>query len=254
VILSSLLAGLPGVSHGFFTRQGGVSTGVYASLNIGLGSSDDRAHVHENRGRVADALGLRHDRLVFPYQVHSPDVWLIEAATLLSEVPKADAVVTALPGLAIAISIADCGPVLFADAEAGVIGAAHAGWKGAFGGVLDATVAAMVSQGARRERIVAAVGPTISQRAYEVGPEFVDRFVLDDAGNARFFKPSERAEHAMFDLPGYILARLRRAGIERAENLDLCTYSDEARFFSYRRMTHRGEADYGRLVAAIARP
>ncbi len=253
MIKSPRLSALTGIAHGFFTRQGGVSTGVYDSLNIGLGSADDRAHVYENRGRVADALGMPRGRLVFPHQVHSPDVWLIDQTTDLSEVPKADAVVTALSGLAIAISIADCGPILFADRQAGVIGAAHSGWKGAFGGVVDATVSAMETLGAKRGCIVAALGPTISARAYEVGPEFVDRFRTDDPDNARFFTPSTKSGHAMFDLPGYILKRLGRAGVVQAENLDLCTYSDEARFFSYRRMTHRGEADYGRLVAAIAR-
>ncbi len=251
MIQSPLLSGFPGVTHGFFTREGGVSTGVYDSLNIGLGSSDDRAHITENRGRVADRLGVAPDRLVFPYQVHSPNVWLIDETTDRSEPAKADAIVTALKGLAIAVSIADCGPILFADAEASVIGAAHSGWKGAFGGVIEATVAAMETLGAERRRIVAALGPTISQRAYEVGPEFVARFEAADAGNARFFVASNNPGHAMFDLPGYILKRLQAAGIAAAENLDLCTYSDEARFFSYRRMTHRGEPDYGRLVAAI---
>jgi YfiH family protein len=253
VIQSPQLAALPGITHGFFTRRGGVSSGVYDSLNIGLGSADDRASVMENRGRVADALGVPRSQLVFPYQVHSPDVWVVDDATDLAEVPKADAVVTARAGLAIAVSIADCGPILFGDAEAGVIGAAHSGWKGAFGGVIEATVAAMEARGAARGRIVAALGPTISAKAYEVGPEFVDRFLTDDANNTRFFTPSVNAGHEMFDLPAYILKRLGQSRIARAENLDLCTYSDEARFFSYRRMTHRGEPDYGRLVAAIAR-
>lgn len=253
MIQSPLLANLTGIPHGFFTRDGGVSSGVYASLNIGLGSSDDRACVAENRGRVADRLGVARERLVFPHQVHSPNVWRIDEDTDRAEPAKADAIVTAMKGLAIAVSIADCGPILFADAEAGVIGAAHSGWKGAFGGVIEATVAAMETLGATRAGIVAALGPTISQRAYEVGPEFVARFEADDADNARFFGPSPNAGHAMFDLPGYILKRLREARVGAAENLDLCTYSDEARFFSYRRMTHRGEPDYGRLVAAIAR-
>jgi YfiH family protein len=251
VIEAPSLSALSGVRHCFFTRAGGVSTGIYASLNIGLGSNDDRANVMENRGRVADRLGVPRDKLAFAYQVHSPDVWRVDATTDLSQHPKADAIVTRTPGLGIAISIADCGPILFADAEAGVIGAAHSGWKGAFCGVVGSTVAAMEELGARRERIVAAIGPMISRRAYEVGAEFVARFEADDAENARFFSPSANAGHAMFDLPAYILKRLDQAGVGRAENLDLCTYSDEDRFFSYRRMTHRGEADYGRLVAAI---
>ncbi len=251
VIEAPSLSALPGIRHGFFTRQGGVSTGIYASLNIGLGSSDDRASVMENRGRVADRLGVARDKVAFAYQVHSPDVWRVDASTDLTQHPKADAIVTKTPGLGIAISIADCGPILFADAEAGVIGAAHSGWKGAFGGVVASTVAAMEDLGARRAGIVAVIGPMISRRAYEVGAEFVARFEADDADNARFFSPSTNPGHAMFDLPAYILKRLDQAGVGRAENLDLCTYSDEERFFSYRRMTHRGEADYGRLVAAI---
>ncbi len=252
MIQAPLLGQLSGIRHGFFTREGGVSTGLYASLNIGLGSNDDRANVLENRGRVADQLGVARDRLAFAYQVHSADVWQVDGATDLTAPPKADAVVTATRGLGIAISIADCGPILFADADAGVIGAAHSGWKGAFTGVIGATVAAMEALGAQRDRIAAAIGPMISRRAYEVGPEFVARFEADDADNARFFTPSATPGHAMFDLPAYVLKRLAQAGVGRAENLDLCTYSDETRFFSYRRMTHRGEPDYGRLVAAIA--
>ncbi len=252
MIQSPALARLPGIRHGFFTRQGGVSTGVYASLNIGLGSADDRASVLENRGRAADALGVARGSLALPYQVHSPNVWLVDESTDLAEPPRADAVVTALPALAVGISTADCGPILLADASAGVVGAAHAGWKGAFGGVIETTIAAMESLGAARERIVVAIGPMISRNAYEVGPEFVDRFVAESPDNAAFFAPSVKPEHAMFDLPAYILRRLVAAGIAAAENLDLCTYGDEARFFSYRRMTHRGEADYGRLMSAIA--
>lgn len=252
MIQAPLLEHASSIRHGFFTREGGVSTGLYASLNIGLGSQDDRGKVMENRGRVADRLGVARDRLAFAYQVHSADVWHVDGATDLAAPPKADAIVTSTRGLGIAISVADCGPILFADAEAGVIGAAHSGWKGAFTGVVGATVAAMEALGAQRERIVAAIGPMISRRAYEVGPEFVARFEADDADNARFFTPSPTSGHAMFDLPAYVLKRLAQAGVGRSENLDLCTYCDEARFFSYRRMTHRGEPDYGRLVAAIA--
>lgn len=243
---------LPGIRHGWFTREGGVSTGIYAGLNTGLGSSDDRAAVAENRRRVADAMGVSADRLVTCYQVHSPDVVTVTSPWAPADNPKADALVTATPDIAIAVSSADCGPVLFADPDARVIGAAHAGWKGAFSGVLEATIAAMEALGAERGCIRAAVGPMISADAYEVGPEFVARF--QDAGEdvARWFSPSGKASYAMFDLPGYIVHRLRAAGVGKAESLSLCTYADEARFYSYRRMTHRQEADYGRHLSAIA--
>ncbi|WP_443147498.1 peptidoglycan editing factor PgeF [Prosthecomicrobium sp. N25] len=251
-MVAPALGALPGIAHGYFTREGGVSTGVYDSLNIGLGSSDDRANVIENRGRVADRLGVARGRFVMPYQVHSPDVVVVEEPWAPGESPRADALVTNRPGLGIGVSTADCGPILFADGGAGVVGAAHAGWKGAFTGVAEATLAAMERLGAERSRIVAVLGPTISGRAYEVGPEFVDRFLAADAGNARYFAPSNKAGHSMFDLPAYIVSRLRDAGVGHAEDLGLCTYADEARFFSFRRMTHRGEPDYGRLVSAIA--
>lgn len=241
----------PGLRHGWFTRQGGVSDGVYGSLNTGLGSADSRALVIENRGRIADAMGVPRDRLVSCYQVHSPDAVVAVEPWAPEENPKADALVTRERGLAIAVSSADCGPVLFADPQAGVVGAAHAGWKGAFTGVLEATVEAMERLGASREAIVAVVGPMISAGAYEVGPEFVARFA--DAGEdvGRWFGPSDKAGHAMFDLPAYILHRLRRAGVGTTADVGLCTYADEARFFSYRRMTHRGEPDYGRHLSAI---
>lgn len=252
MIRSSLLSALPGVSHGFFTREGGVSDGLYASLNIGLGSRDDRDRVLENRARVASALGVTAEALAMPHQIHSPDVAVVEEAWAPGEGPKADAVVTARPGLAVGVATADCGPILFADATARVVGAAHAGWQGAFKGVIAATVAAMEGLGASRARIVAVLGPTISATAYEVGPEFVARFVEADPTWARFFSPSTRAGHAMFDLPGFVALRLAEAGVGAAGDLGLCTYADEARFFSYRRTTHRGEPDYGRLVSAIA--
>ena len=252
MIRSLFLDDLSGIAHGFFTREGGVSDGLYASLNIGLGSRDDRHRVLANRGRVARALGVDEDALVMPYQVHSPDVVVVEEAWAPGEGPKVDAVVTARPGLAIGVATADCGPILFADAAAGVVGAAHAGWKGAFEGVIAATVAAMEGLGARRDGIVAVLGPTISAAAYEVGPEFVERFTARDAAWARFFALSGRAGHAMFDLPAFIALRLAEAGVGRAGDVGLCTYADEARFFSYRRTTHRGEPDYGRLVSAIA--
>ncbi|MDQ0473674.1 peptidoglycan editing factor PgeF [Labrys wisconsinensis] len=252
VALTHPALALAGVRHGFFTRRGGVSEGIYASLNGGQGSADDPALVRENRRRMADALGVAGERFVTCYQVHSPDVITVVAPWTRETAPKADAMVTREKGLAIAVSTADCGPVLFADAEAGVVGAAHAGWKGAFTGVLEATLAAMEGLGATRAGTVAVLGPMISKTAYEVGPEFVARFVEVDAANAAFFGSSPREGHAMFDLPAYIRARLTGAGIGRFEDMALCTYADEERFFSYRRVTHRREPDYGRLLHAIA--
>ncbi len=250
-VSSPALAALPGIRHAFFTRQGGVSVGLYASLNGGQGSRDTPEAVAENRRRMAAYLGVTPSHIVSVWQVHSPDVVLVDGPWPTDERPKADAMVSTTPGIALAVAAADCGPILFADREAGVIGAAHAGWKGAFSGVLEATVAAMERQGATRGNIVAALGPMISQKAYEVGPEFLARFLEADRDNARFFIPSAREGHAMFDLHGFNQSRLERAGVGRIDNLGLCTYSDEARFYSYRRTTHRGEPDYGRLTAAI---
>jgi YfiH family protein len=196
-------------------------------------------------------LGLPADRLISVHQVHSPDVVRVEGAWA-AERPRADAMVTATPGLALGVLTADCGPILFADPHARVIGAAHAGWKGAFTGVIDAVAAGMEDLGARRERIIAVLGPTISRTAYEVGPEFVARFLGADAGCKRFFAPSGRVGHAMFDLPSFIAVKAVEAGIGHFEDLSLCTYADPARFFSYRRTTHAGEPDYGRQVSAIA--
>lgn len=246
------LARLARIRHAFFTREGGVSEGIYATLNGGVGSGDVPARVAENRARMAAALGVAPDGLITPNQVHSADVVVAEEPWSALERPRADAVVTRVPRLAIGVSTADCGPLLFADAEAGVIGAAHAGWRGAFSGVIEATVAAMERLGARRARIVAALGPTIRQPNYEVGPEFVDRYLSADAGNKRFFAPSERAGHALFDLAGYIAARVRDSGIANFEDLDLCTYAEPERFYSYRRTTRLGEPDYGRHINAIA--
>jgi polyphenol oxidase len=237
------------VRHGFFTRQGGVSRGIYAGLNVGRGSNDDPADVDENRSRVAAWLDVGEPGLVTLHQVHSPDV-IVVREPISGERPRADALVTDRPGVALGVLTADCGPVLFADAGAGVVGAAHAGWKGALEGVLEATIDAMETLGARRERIVAVLGPSISAANYEVGPEFVDRFVAADPSNAGYFAPSPRAGHAMFDLRRYTLERLRGAGVE-ADMVDHCTYADETRFYSYRRATHRGEADYGRQISAI---
>ncbi|UOK69607.1 peptidoglycan editing factor PgeF [Ancylobacter polymorphus] len=246
---SPALSGLPGIRHAFFTREGGVSQGLYAGLNGGTGSRDEPAHVAENRARMEAALGVPSGHLLTAWQIHSPDCVIVDR--LWDERPKADAVATATPGIAAAVTIADCGPVLFADPHARVVGAAHAGWKGAVGGVLDATLARMEELGARRENIVAAIGPLIRQESYEVGPDFIETLTGLDSGNARFLIPSPRPDHALFDLPGYIAARLTALGVGTIDDLGLDTYADEARFFSYRRATHRGEPDYGRLIAAI---
>jgi YfiH family protein len=240
------------LAHAFFTRRGGVSTGLYASLNGGVGSRDEGVAVAENRARMAAVIGILPDRLLAPFQIHSPEARAVDRPWALAERPRCDALVTATRGLGLAVTGADCGIMLFADAQAGVIGAAHAGWKGALTGVIKATVEAMERLGAHRAEIVAALGPTIRQNSYEVGPEFVARFMQAEATNARFFKPSARTEHAMFDLPGFIAARIEAERIGAFEDLACDTYADEARFFSYRRATHRGEADYGRLLAAVA--
>lgn len=243
---------LDGLAHGFFTREGGISEGIYAGLNIGLGSDDKREHVLENRNRVAATFGTDAAQLVSPYQIHSPDVIAIDAPFTAEADRKADALVTASPGLVLGISTADCGPVLFADPQAGVIGAAHAGWKGAVSGVLKNTVTAMETLGASRSNITAVLGPTISQTAYEVGPEFQQRFQDENSGNTIYFTASERPDHFMFDLPAFITDRLGALGLKSVSNMALCTYSDEHRFFSYRRTTHRQEPDYGRQISAIA--
>ena len=244
------LSSYPNLRHAFFTRQGGVSEGLYASLNGGVGSSDDPARVAENRRRIAEHLGVDADALLRVRQTHSPDVAVIERAWASADRPSADAMVTKVAGIALGITTADCGPVLFADPHAGVIGAAHAGWRGALGGVLEATVTAMESLGATRDRIVAVLGPTIGRAAYEVGPEFAATFRGADPSNDRFFAPGA-GDRLTFDLPAYIVARLTACGLGEVEDLALCTYSDEERFFSYRRATHRREPDYGRLISAI---
>lgn len=246
------LTAIPMIRHAFFTRAGGVSQGVYASLNAGVGSRDDPELVEENRARMAAALGVAPDRLLSVYQVHSPDVVVAEEAWPASARPRADAIVTRQPGLAIAASTADCGPVLFADPEAGVIGAAHAGWRGALAGVTDATIAAMERLGAKRARITAAIGPLIRQPNYEVGLEVAAQFHAERADNERFFVPSQNPGRVMFDLAGYIARRLERAGLTRIEDIRICTYAEAEKFYSYRRMTHLGEPDYGRHLNAIA--
>jgi YfiH family protein len=252
MLQSRLLSDLGSVRHGFFTRTGGVSQGVYESLNGGVGSADVPDRVAENRARMADALGVTPDRFLTPYQIHSPDVIVAEAPWTSDNRPRADALVTRTPGLAIGVSTADCGPLLFADAQARVIGAAHAGWRGALTGVIEATIAAMEKLGADRSRIAAALGPCIRQSNYEVGPEFADRFLASNRDSERFFAPAERDGHTMFDLAGYIADRIGLAGIGHYEDVGLCTYAEPDRFYSFRRSTHRGEADYGRHINAIA--
>lgn len=240
----------PGIRHGFFTRRGGVSTGIYRGLNVGIGSNDDPALVAENRARVARWFGLPVTRLATQHQVHSPEVVIIESPEALPR-HQADAMATRVPGIVLGVLSADCGPILFADAQAGVIGAAHAGWKGALDGVLEATIDAMERLGARRQHIVAVLGPSIAQPHYEVGPEFVERFVAREPAYARYFIPSDKPDHAMFDLPGLTVDRLSAAGVQ-ASSLGLSTYPDADRFYSYRRTTHLKEPDYGRQISAIA--
>jgi polyphenol oxidase len=234
--------------HGFFTRKGGASSGIFAGLNCGAGSSDLTEVVEINRSRVAEAMGVAIDHLVGVNQVHSAAVTTTAGPLPLR--PHADALVTATPGLALSVLTADCQPVLFCDAKASVIGAAHAGWRGAFDGVLEATLDAMEGLGANRRDVTAVIGPTISQAAYEVGPEFFETFADEDPENTRFFAQG-KGNRYMFDLPAYGLHRLRAAGIGHAEWTRHCTYSDPDRFFSFRRTTHAHEADYGRLIAAI---
>ena len=235
--------------HGFFTRKGGASSGIYQGLNCGHGSSDQTACVDLNRARVAEALGVEKTHLLTAHQVHSPDV--IHVTEPLSQpLPKADALVTTTPGLAIGALSADCQPVLFADTKAGVIGAAHAGSRGALTGVLEATIDAMENIGARRENIAAVIGPSISQPAYEVGPDFQEEFLDQDPENQQFFKNGQ-GDRLQFDLPGYGLHRLRKAGIGTARWVGECTYSDPSRFYSWRRACHNNERDYGRLIASI---
>jgi polyphenol oxidase len=252
LIEADALAALPGIAHAFFTRQGGVSEGIYASLNGGTGSSDQSDAVAENRRRMAEQLGVTPERLLGLYQIHSADIVVADGPWPSGERPKADGFVTRTPGLALGVASADCGPLLFADAQARVIGAAHSGWKGAIGGVAEATIAAMEKLGASRQNIVAVLGPTIGRDAYEVGPEFVNHFAEAGVDVPRFFRLSKRPAHAMFDLPAFITSRLEACGIGKVEVLDLCTYTHEDMFYSYRRTTHRGEPDYGRLISGIA--
>lgn len=241
----------PAIRHGFFTRDGGVSEGIYAGLNTGLGSNDDPARVLENRRRVAEHLGADHGSVVTLYQVHGATALTVAAPQDRASLPKADAVVSTTPGLAIGVLTADCTPVLFADPEAKVVAAAHAGWRGAVSGILEAAIAEMERQGATRRNIRAAIGPTISQKNYEVGPEFEAELLKADPGKERFFKALRPGARVHFDLPGYVNARLAAAGLSQIETCAPCTYESESLFFSYRRSQVLKEGDYGRQISAI---
>jgi hypothetical protein len=247
---SPLLSAIPGLRHAFFTRDGGVSDGIYASFNAGIGSDDDPARVTENRRRMAQQMGVAPARFLTLYQVHSPDAVVATGPWQGTSRPRGDAIVTRTAGLAIGVTAADCGPILLVDPNARVIGAVHAGWKGALTGILESTIAAMEELGAERSGTVAAIGPLIRQHSYEVGGEFVERFIAADADNALYFIPSARQGHAMFDLAGFIRMRLENAGVLMIDDVGIDTYSDP-RFYSYRRSVHRKEPDYGRHVHAI---
>ncbi|MDX2102429.1 MAG: peptidoglycan editing factor PgeF [Alphaproteobacteria bacterium] len=248
---SQLLAAVPGIVHGFFGREGGVSTGLYASLNVGLGSRDDPAAVAENRRRVAARLGVAGDHLVSLYQIHSAEAVVVTGPWPQRPV-EADALVTRTPRLAVGALAADCAPVLLVDPVARVVAAAHAGWKGALTGIVDAAVVRMEGEGADRSRILAAIGPCIGAASYEVGPEFEARFVEADPANARWFACPPGRQRAHFDLGRYLEARLQGLGLGAVDRLDADTCADPARWFSYRRTTLAGEPDYGRQISAIA--
>lgn len=252
MIQSPILSSISGITHGFFTREGGISQGIYRSLNVGLGSNDNRENVIENRKRICLSLGVAPDKLACPYQVHSANVATVTEIWPDGMTPRVDALVTNQPSIALGVSTADCGPILFVDPKAQVVGAAHAGWRGALEGIIESTVLAMEHLGASRFSTVAVLGPTISQNAYEVGAEFVERFLSSSDSNKSFFKSSKKPEHSMFDLASYIKMRLTDANVATVSNLSICTYENEEQFFSYRRTTHRGESDYGRQISAIA--
>jgi YfiH family protein len=245
------LRGAAPTVHAFFGRSGGVSTGIYASLNCGPGSNDDRARVIENRHVALAALGSSNSRLLTLYQVHGAETVEVREAWEMGRGPKADAMATSIPGFALGILTADCAPVLLADTKAGIVGAAHAGWKGALAGIIESAVDAMEQLGAQRERIAAAIGPCISQRAYEVGEELRATVIANDSADAQHFVPSDRNDHWRFDLPAYAKTRLERAAVQSISIIPACTYAREADFFSFRRATHRGETDYGRQLSAI---
>lgn len=252
MITVDALTSSPKIRHGFFTRDGGVSDGVYGALNCGFGSDDSAENVAENRRRVLLELKTPAATLVTCYQIHSAIACPVTKAWSPENAPKVDGMATNVPGLALGILTADCAPVLFADAEAGVIGAAHAGWQGALNGVIEATLAEMVQLGASYDHIKAAIGPCISPESYEVGPEFFDRFLAASEKNADYFRASGKAGHHMFDLLSYAEARLRKAGVAEVFQTGYDTYRDEALFYSYRRSVHRGEKDYGREISAIS--
>ena len=243
------LAEIDGVAHGFFTRLGGVSEGIYASLNCGVGSNDTPESVAENRARAARLLGT--DKLIGPYQKHSNTAVVAKKAWAKGKAPEADAVVTSTPGLAVGVLTADCAPLLLCDPEARVVGAAHAGWRGALSGICEAAIEAMTGLGAQPERIRAAIGPAISQGAYEVGHDYMEQFLNEDSKAESFFVIDEGSEEPHFDLPGYVAERLTQVGVGEVFDLGLCTYYDETRLFSYRRSQHHGEDDYGRQISAI---
>lgn len=251
MITLGTLNSAPGIRHAFFTREGGVSEGILASLNCGFGSGDAPERVAENRARAMTSLDLAADRLVTCHQIHSPEVVVVETPWRREDNPRADALVTTRRGIALGILTADCTPVLFADPESGVIGAAHAGWRGALGGVIEATIGAMTRLGAEPARIRAGIGPCIAQRSYEVGPEFPAPFLAEAADNADLFAPSRRQGHFMFDLGSYVERRLARAGIGEIQRAPCDTVAEESRFFSYRRACLKGEKDYGRGLSAI---
>ena len=247
---ASTLENCDGIRHGFFTRQGGVSRGIYGTLNCGLGSRDDAENVLQNRALVADTLGVAENHLLTLYQIHSATAVIVEKPWN-GEAAEADALVTRTPGLAIGGLTADCAPILLCDADARVVAAAHAGWRGALSGIAETTIAAMEDLGAKRERVVAVIGPSISQRAYEVGADYVERFLAEEPASETFFMTDENSGEPHFDLAGYVVERLIRAGVGSVSDLGLCTYCDETRLFSYRRSQHHGEEDYGRQISAI---
>lgn len=253
------LGKLKHTAHGFFTRAHGVSEGIYRGLNCGAGSNDKPEHVAENRKRVAQSLGLKADELVSVHQIHSPRTVYVDRPWNVgdgpqADAPQADAMVTDRPGIGLGILTADCTPVLLADAERPLIGAAHAGWKGAVGGVLDSVVEEMISRGAKHASLIATIGPTISQANYEVGAEFREQFLQQDPHSEQWFVPGKRDEHFQFNLPGFVCNRLKQLGVGTVEDMGLCTYADEDRFFSYRRTTHRTQSDYGRGISVITLP
>jgi YfiH family protein len=250
-LCAASLSGIDAISHGFFTRQGGVSAGIYASLNCGPGSRDDPTNVKENRARVAEILDVKPTNLLSLHQKHSADAVIVDKPWADGKGPEADAMVTAKLGLALGVLTADCAPVLFYDGEARVIGAAHAGWRGALSGIVEATVDAMIKLGAKPECIRAVIGPAISQKAYEVGADYKELFLAKEPQSETFFITDEGSGEPHFDLPGYVAERLARAGVGAIDDLALCTYCDETRLFSYRRSQHHGEDDYGRQISAI---